>query len=182
MAKNISTAFKFNERDAKISEHLLMYEDQPNPEAIHYFTKHCDELTNYGYWFLLSTLWVWAGDVNADLNFWRKLFSSNRPDKEISLMKPDELKELKSLPNKLTVYRAPASNETDGISYTTDLATVIGFAKRHKSKFIFTGHIKKHDITALFLRRDESELLILDQNLIHGLKKLSITSVNLEVE
>ncbi|MCT2882934.1 hypothetical protein [Lentilactobacillus buchneri] len=174
MSRNISTAFKRSEVDGQISKHLLTFEDQASPEAIRYFAQHCEKLTNYGYWFLLSTLWVWAGDVTDDLDLWRKLFSSNRPDKEISLMKRDELREFKSLPNKVTVYRAMVPNESDGISYTTSIETVFKFARRHGSQFILTGRIKKHDITALFLRRGENEILILNRKLIRELKQIPI--------
>lgn len=177
MKNNISTAFKFNEQDAKIAEQLLIYEGHPDPEAIHYFAKHCDELTNYGYWFLLSTLWVWGGDVDINLSLWRELLSSNRPDKEISLMKPDELKQLKRLPNKIRVYRASQNDHADGIAYTTDFKIATEFALMNHSEFILTGRVKKPDVTALFLRQVESELIILDKSLIRGIEKISVKTI-----
>ena len=174
MNENVSTAFRLSEEDAEIAKHLSVYGNDRSSEAIRYFTTHCGNLTNYGYWFLLSTLWVWAGDVNSNLDLWRNLFSSDRPDKKISLMKPDELREFKGLPNKVTVYRAMIPNKCDGISYTTSVETAFRFARRHISQFILTGRIKKHDIAALFTRRGENEILILNRKLIHGLKRVPV--------
>lgn len=56
MIDDISTAFKWNQKDALFAEQILAYEG--TPAAIKYFSAHSSELSDYGYWFFLSTLWV----------------------------------------------------------------------------------------------------------------------------
>lgn len=156
----VSTAFKFNRQDAETLEQLLKYE--ATPEAIKFFDRVSNRLSDYAYWYGLSTLWV-SYTGFSDLNLWKKLFSSNRPNKEISLMKPYELKVLKAIPNKIDVYRAIRQGETDCIAYTTDIDTVLKFAKERNSLEIEHGRVKKKDVLACFLRRGEYEVIVLDK-------------------
>jgi hypothetical protein len=132
--KNISTAFTPNIQD------LLPYEG--SPQAIIKFKEVCDELSDYCYWFMLSTLWV-SYTGYSDLALWKELFSSKRSNKRISLMKPDELNAFKRLPNKITIYRAHRPNETDWIAYTTDAEIATRFARERKVKEFKTYRVKK---------------------------------------
>ncbi|MCI1071434.1 hypothetical protein [Lactococcus lactis] len=63
--------------------------------AIAKFRECCNELSDYAYWFMLSILWVSYSGF-SDLELCKELFSRNRPNKSISLMKPDELAALKN--------------------------------------------------------------------------------------
>ncbi|MCJ7969034.1 MAG: hypothetical protein MUW51_08760 [Lactococcus lactis] len=92
--ENVSTAFVPNQIDNFIIRNLLPYEG--TPMAITKFKECCNELSDYAYWFMLSTLWVSYSGF-SDLELWKELFSSNRPNKSISLMKPDELAALKKI-------------------------------------------------------------------------------------
>jgi len=49
MIDDISTAFKWNQKDALFAEQILAYEG--TPAAIKYFSAHSSELSDYGYWF-----------------------------------------------------------------------------------------------------------------------------------
>lgn len=159
---NISTAFHWNEFDYQVAKAVLGRAE--TPEAIQYFSKHDLLLSNYGYWFMLSTLWVSNTDL-THLDLWKKLFASHRPNKQISLMKPNELTIFKTLPNKLTVYRAHRPNETDWIAYTLDKEVAFWFAKNRGTNQIDEYRIKKKDVLAVFLRREESEVIVLDKNI-----------------
>lgn len=101
-----------------------------------------NELSDYAYWFMLSTLWVSYSGF-SDLELWKELFSSNRPNKSISLMKPDELSALKKLPNKITVYRAHRQKETDWIAYTLDKNIADRFARERGTSEITAYKVKK---------------------------------------
>lgn len=80
-------------------------------------------------------------------------------------MKPNELRIFKTLPNKLTIYRAHRPNETNWIAYTLDKEMAFWFAKNRGTNQIDEYRIKKKDVLAVFLRREESEVLVLDKNI-----------------
>ncbi|WP_246111511.1 hypothetical protein [Weissella muntiaci] len=168
---DVSTAFKFNAADSEISQKLILYEQ--TGEAIKYFDAHQDELSDYAYWFFLSTLWV-SYTGFSDLNVWKRLFSSRRPNKSISIMKPSELKALALMPKKLAAFRVHRKNETDWIAYTLSLETAKRFAAERGVTHIDVYEIKKRDITGLFLRRGENEVILVDKKLARHINTLQV--------
>lgn len=158
--QDISSCFKYNFQDKMVGLQLIKREE--TPEAIKYFSENCDKLTNYAYWFFLSTLWV-SYTGYSDIELWKKLFSSDRPQKLKSIMKPSELKEYNYLPYNVTVYRAKRPEETQWIAYTLDFEIAKRFAKERKVNKITKYEVKKKDILALFLRRGEKEIIVLDE-------------------
>lgn len=168
---NISTAFKFSEIDSKLIENIIKYEG--TPEAILRFEELSEQLSDYSYWFLLSTLWV-SYTGYTELQTWKRLFSSSRANKSISLMKPDELRELKKLPNKILAYRVHRKDETDWIAYTLDFDVALRFAKERETDEITVYKIKKNSILSLFLRRGEFEVLVLDKDRAQQVTKIKI--------
>jgi len=91
---DISTQFKWNPYDAIIGRRLVELEE--TPDAIKYFSERCNELTDYAYWFFLSTCWVSYSGF-SELELWKKLFSSDRAKKKKSIMKPSELNKKEEL-------------------------------------------------------------------------------------
>lgn len=168
MFNDISHNFRWNPKDASIAKKLLSLEK--TPLAIEYFAKNCEKLTDYGYWFLLSTLWV-SYSGWSDLELWKRLFSANRPRKKTSIMKPSELKAYEHLPWFVTAYRSHRKNETDWIAYTLDKNIAIRFAKERGVKSIKEYRIKKKDIIALFLRRGEQEIIVLDKEKVEFVRE-----------
>ena len=160
-ASDISPDFRWDKTDARIGR--LLIEHAKTPEAVNLFDRHAYKLTNYGYWFFLSTLWVdytgWS-----DLDLWKKLFSSSRPLRETSIMKPSELKVFHALANRLTVYRAHRPGETDWISCTLIGQKAAEFAFRRGVDEVKEYFVSKADVLCLFLRRGEYEVLILDKD------------------
>lgn len=161
MYNDISPYFKFDFNDKYMAQQLLKREG--TPEAIKYFSGNCNKLTNYGYWFLLSTLWV-SYTGFSDIELWKKLFSSNRPQKLKSIMKPSEVQAYEHLPYFITVYRAKRAGEKQWIAYTLDLEIAKRFAKERDVNKISKYEVKKRDVLALFLRRGEKEIIVLDEN------------------
>lgn len=157
---DVSPYFKFNFNDKYMAQQLMKRE--ATPEAIVYFSENCNKLTNYGYWFLLSTLWV-SYTGFSDINLWKKLFSSDRPQRLKSIMKPSEVREYDYLPYIITVYRAKRPGEKQWIAYTLDLEIAKRFAKERNVNKITKYEVKKKDILALFLRRGEKEVIVLDE-------------------
>lgn len=157
---DISSEFKGNVYDAAIARRLI--ELDKTPGAIEYFAEKAGGLTDYAYWFMLSSLWVSYSGF-SDLELWKKLFSSDRPKKKKSIMKPSELEALEHLSWFVKVYRAHRQGETNCIAYTLNKGTAFRFARERGVKTIKEYQVKKKDITALFLRRGEEEVIILDK-------------------
>ena len=155
---DVSNNFKLNETDSNIAAHILKYNN--TPKAITEFSELSRNLSDYGYWFILSTLWV-SYSLFSDLNLWRKLFRSGRPRRISSLMKPSELEAFNRLPDKFIAFRAHRAIEQDWISYTLDIEVAKRFAKERNTKVAPYELNKKHCI-ALFLRRDELEVIMLN--------------------
>lgn len=157
--EDVSNYFQYNAYDSQIARGLI--EREGTPEAIRYFVDNCDKLTDYSYWFMLSTCWV-SYSGYYDLENWKRLFASNRPKREKSIMKPSEIRALKSLPYEVTCYRAYRIGETDWISYTTKIDKAIEFALHRGNSVIKEYRIKKKDILAYFTRLGEFEIVSLD--------------------
>lgn len=56
MHTDISSKFRWNPYDASVARKLIEIEGKP--EQIRYFAEIHDKLTDYAYWFFLSTCWV----------------------------------------------------------------------------------------------------------------------------
>lgn len=155
---DITPDFRPNAYDSQVGKGILRYEG--TPEAIRYFARVCGKLSDSAYWFFLSTLWVsYSGGV--DLNLWRRLFSSKRPLRKTSVMKPSELKGFEKLPEVITVYRASKPGDKDWINYTTSLGTARIFATVNGGE-INRYEVQKSDCIAWFKRRGECEIIMLD--------------------
>jgi len=168
---DISPKFRWNAYDATVAENIIRLEG--TPEAINYFSGVCEKLTNYAYWFFLSTLWVnYSG--HSDINLWKRLFSSNRIQRLRSIMKPSELTAYDRLPYFLTAYRAHRPWETEWISYTLNINIACRFARERGVNQVSQYAIKKRDISALFLRRAEEEILVLDKGKARHVRDIEI--------
>ena len=165
---DISRNFRWNAYDASVAKKILELEG--TSEAIKYFSKVCNKLTNYAYWFFLSTLWVSYSGF-SDIELWKKLFSSSRGRKRSSIMKPSEVKAYDRLPYFVRAYRAHRPDETDWIAYTLSKDIALRFAKERGVTAFSEYEIKKKDITALFLRREEQEIILLDQEKARFIRK-----------
>lgn len=165
---------KFNAIDSRIVSELIANEKTPKQFEI--LDREAYRMTDSCYWFCLSTLWVASSEI-AGLEDWKRLFSVKRPNKAISLMKPDELKALAKLPNKIEVFRAHREGETDWIAYSTNPRIAINFANRYGVSEITVGRVKKHDVTALFLRRGEQEVIVLDKSLVKKVTTIQLMEV-----
>jgi len=160
MHTDVSPDFRWNKKDLQTIKKIMPHE--ATPEAIKLFSRYAYRLTDYGYWFLLSTLWVsycgWS-----DLEEWKRMFSSVRPNRETSIMKPSELDVLRTLDEPLTVFRAHRPDETDWISYTLFPQEAAKFARKRGVDTVSEYQITKAAVCALFLRRGEFEVLVLDK-------------------
>jgi hypothetical protein len=146
--------------ERRVLSELLHYE--ATPFAIIRFADQQHLLSDYWYWFTLGTLWV-SYSGRSDLELWRKLLCSSRSKRQTSLMKPSEWVKFKDLPSTFTAYRAHRPNETTWISYTIDRELAEQWAEE-RGGYVRTYRLKRSDCLALFLRRGEQEILMLDPN------------------
>lgn len=138
-------------------------EREETPEAILYFDEKQAGLRDYAYWFFLSVCWV-SYTGHSNLETWKRLFSSERSKRKHSIMKPSEVMAYETLPYFVTAFRAHRPGETDWIAYTLDEETVKRFARERCVDQYHVYRVKKRDILALFLRRGENEILVLDKD------------------
>jgi hypothetical protein len=158
---DISPNWKGNTPQGKRScERILAVAE--TPLAIITFDELQNDFDDYWYWFILGTLWV-SYSGHSDLELWRRLFRSGRTKRQTSLMKPSEWVKFKELPSTFAAYRAHRPNETTWISYTIDRKLADRWAKE-RGGYVRTYRLKRIDCLALFLRRGEQEILMLDPN------------------
>jgi hypothetical protein len=89
-------------------------------------------------------------------------------------MKPSELKEYNYLPHIVTIYRAKRKEEKQWIAYTLDLEIAKRFAKDRKVDKVTKYEVKKNDILALFLRRGEKEIIVLDEKNVKFIEEIEV--------
>lgn len=157
---DISPRFIPTQEDSRVCMEALRYER--TPEAVIYFSENCSQLTDYGYWFLLSTLWV-SYTGGSELELWKRLFKARRQGRRECLMKPKEMEFYRLLPQQVLCYRAHRPGEQDWISYTLDLDVALRFTKEREASTLSSYRILRRDLLALFHRRGEYEVLCLDR-------------------
>lgn len=140
----------------------IILRHEATPEAIREFTRQRAKLGDYTYWFTLGTLWV-SYTGWSDLNLWKRLLSADRPNRAECLMKP-ESRVLLGLPDEFSAYRAHRPHEADWISYSLNPEIAGRFAAQRGARTVTHYRVRRADALALFLRRGEEEILILDRS------------------
>ena len=110
---------------------------------------------------------VFVGIENIQRSFWSMMMGSPRPGKDKWLMNNEDRAFLASLPDEVTVYRGCSVNKANSLSWTTDPELARWFANRFNFKSdhfdkdccVVTGTIRKADIFAVILERDEITLI-----------------------
>jgi hypothetical protein len=97
------------------------------------------------------------------------MFMSQRLGKEKWLMTKKEVAYLKNLPETVPVYRGCPLNKVNGMSWSTDKDKATWFGNRFnfgggkppfdKECCLVTGQVAKADICAVFLERNEFEVV-----------------------
>ncbi len=167
--QDISAFSNPNPKDSKIITKILKHEGIGR--AILEFDKYKNRLTDYCYWYMLGTLWV-SYTGWSELRMWKRLFSSNRPNRKMCLMKPSEVEYFDKLPEEFVVYRAKRENEGDCIAYTLDPEVAGQWAIKRGVNVVHSYRVCKKDVLTIFLRRNEMEVIILNQENVHLLDVL----------
>ena len=119
---------------------------------------------------LLGLCWMQTEGPNQDVNVSQKEFVEmfQKASAE-DLMNLDEHRKLAELSDEIEIYRGVTEKNKDNIlamSWTMKQETAEWFAKRFKGKGkVYRAKIRKEDILAVFLGRNESEIIVDPKNL-----------------
>ena len=107
------------------SAYLLTFDSS---EALDAFLVIEDDLDPPDYWRLLGDAWNAAEAVAANEETWRRLFSSDRPNREM-LMTQAERPLFEALPDEVTIYRGHSHDGgARGLAWTLDRDSAVKFA------------------------------------------------------
>ena len=114
---------------------------------------------------LLALCWIQTEGPNQDVNVSKREFVEMFQEASAeNLMNLDEHRKLAELPDEITVYRGITEKNKDNIlamSWTMKQETAEWFANRFKGKGkVYRAKIRKEDILAVFLGRNESEVIV----------------------
>jgi hypothetical protein len=127
-----------------------------------------ERVSDAEYWKQVSEVWQDSESIWQNGDEWEVLWKSDRPEKHLA-MNDDEREELAKLPDPITVYRGiPESSldEDNGLSWTLSREKAEWFARRYSPIFgpgaALEGQVRKSDVHALLLGRDEQEIISSD--------------------
>lgn len=141
----------------KFNQIIYLHE---RPYRLQAFISIAKDLPDTKYWSLLSSIWTDTENQWQNLEQWKELLSSNRPERHY-LMDESEFQLLNSLPELVTIYRGciKGLNE-DGLSWTLNKSKAEFFANRFsKEGIVLEREIPKSDIIAVLTGRGESEVI-----------------------
>jgi hypothetical protein len=131
------------------------------PYRLNAFLEIQDQLTDTQYWRLLADTWIDTENAWQNRAKWRKLFDSERPSSNY-LMNETEDNAMRSLPEKVTIYRGSSFNNEKGLSWTLSKEKAEFFAQRFAQRRgkVYEQEVSKDQILALFFGRGESEVIL----------------------
>lgn len=144
------------------STHIILHE---KPYRLWALGKCVDfGLSGREYWELVGEVWVDSESIRQNLRKWRRAWCSGEPGRE-ACMDEKERAALDDLPDWFRVWRGTAyQRSVRGLSWTTDREKAESFARRFACDtppLVAAGTVAKKDVRAVFLDRNESEVVSL---------------------
>jgi hypothetical protein len=121
-------------------------------------------LTENDYWPMVAQVWIESNNIYQNLAGWKRLWSGKIPNREMA-MNENERSCLATMPNLIRVWRGMNSKKSvAGLAWTFNAERAEWFANQalllgSKKLFIASGLVAKADVYAIFLGRDESEVV-----------------------
>jgi hypothetical protein len=118
-------------------------------------------LTGNEYWTLVGSVWTDSENIRQSLSFWKRLWSSDAPGRHFAMNREERVR-FAEMPETISVWRGTSfKSSINGLAWTFDVEKAEWFARRfHRRKsFIVWGQVEKDDVCAVFLRRNESEVV-----------------------
>ena len=131
------------------------------PYRLNAFLEIQDQLKDTEYWRLLADTWIDTENAWQNRAKWRKLFDSERRFSNY-LMSETEDNAMRSLPEKVTIYRGSSYHNEKGLSWTLSKEKAEFFAQRFSTRRgkVYEQEVSKDQILALFFGRGESEVIL----------------------
>lgn len=136
------------------------------PYRLEAFLEFCDDLTDKEYWEIVAWLWTDCENIWQNRITWEEIFE--RKNRHL-IFSPENQSAFDALPDIVCIWRGHSGSQF-GMSWTTDKAVAEKFARRfgQPSKKlgakVTEGECYKKDILAFFTDRDESEVVVLPEN------------------
>jgi hypothetical protein len=116
-------------------------------------------------WKLIGQAWCDSENIYQCQGEWVDIWSMDTPGREAA-MDDEERTALADMADTFTVYRGMGHEEAvEGMSWTTDKTVATKFAKRFthgdRHPYLATGKIRKSDVLAYFTGRNESEIVVM---------------------
>jgi hypothetical protein len=121
-------------------------------------------------WPLIASVWTDSENINQNLDQWLEVWDSSIPRRFELVMDEEERAALAALPETFEIYRGMGAEEAaDGMSWTTDKVKATWFAHRFSGltehmPYLATATVAKANVLAHFLGRNESEIVVLPEN------------------
>ena len=138
--------------------YLMLHE---RPYRLNAFTVIESLLTDTHYWELLGDLWQDSENIWQNFPVWTSKMKSLRPERHNFMSKEDK-ERLDAMPKRLTIYRGGSARNRHGLSYSLDYDKALWFSRRLdcKDPMVYKRTVRKVDVFALLLSRDEQEVII----------------------
>jgi hypothetical protein len=136
------------------------------PYRIDAFIEVANKMTDRCYWETLSVIWSDTENGWQNLSEWQRLFDSDRPEKRYLMDEDDNYETYSNLPDVVTVYRGCQKNQNEnGLSWTLNKERAQFFANRlGKQGIVLEKTVKKNQIVAVLLGRNEEEVIITERS------------------
>lgn len=143
--KDVPKAFEWNAYDAAVADILIENEKENPSNLMSIFNQYHQRLSDFAFWYLLRVCWLrFPSPIHQDL--WGKHFSSERPLRQESLMRPSECNSLRLLPNKIPVVWEVGPGKEWVIGYKVMSDDCL---EDIKTPFC-VGEVEKKNVLALF--------------------------------
>ena len=161
-------ALKEAEAEGKWSTYIWLHE---RPWRLHAFSEIQEEMDEADYWRVLGEVWTDSENIWQNEDEWRTyLDPADRNCREMFIMNEDDRAMLDMLPDRIKVHRGfTVDGRENGLSWTTDSIRAKWFARRFavdedECPRVATGWVSKADVIAHFNNRNESEIVVLPED------------------
>lgn len=114
------------------------------------------------YWSLVHSIWIDTENAGQNLMEWLDIWHADRPGREGG-MSDQEREHLAQLPPMVEVWRGARRSDHLALSWSLNKKKAMWFARRFAKKgerlFLMRGLVKKEDILAVILGRNEWEVV-----------------------
>lgn len=159
-------------RERDWHSYVFLHERPYRCEALHYLN-NSENLKVTEFWPLVRVTWMDSENIRQWHDEWVELWTESRRY-STSVMQRSDQKRFRALSENITVWRGVNHPDgANGLSWTVDRDKAVWFARRFKSgkknagPHLAKGIVSKKVVLAYFNGRNESEIVVLPENVKH---------------